>query len=387
MTRAATPPDGEPLLLRPLLLDQEGVLGRLSRARARGRLAHSYLFLGPRGCGKTRVALAFAQELLCTAPQPPCGLCPGCRKTARLTHPDLHLVLPMTREEALDPEAIGQALETYANDRYQLTGTAPNASIGIDRIRALKAEAAKALVEASWRVIILSGADRMTEQAAQSALKLVEEPPAGTLLILEAEETTDLLPTLVSRCQRIRVRPLSRARLAAVLAGELGVPELEARLLSALAAGSLGRALELRGEKVLELRDRCLQAFDLPPGAPPDPADVERRARRLERAWTTGTARRAAELLLLWYRDLLAVRHGLGGASAESTGGAANADLVDEARRWGELLSAEEIARRARIVEEMAAAAEQNVNPALALHAALARIAGGPREEDRFVRL
>jgi DNA polymerase-3 subunit delta' len=370
----------ERLRLRDRLIDQSETLARLSEARASGRLAQSYLLLGPRGCGKTRVALAFAQELLCVEPNPPCGLCAGCRKVAHLTHPDLHLVLPLPREEAEDPDAVGRILQVYAADPFDLTGTAKSASIGIDRIRALKEEAAKARIEGARRVVILSGADRMTEQAGQSALKLVEEPPPETILILEAEEATDLLPTLVSRCQRVRLKPLGRERLAELLQVRLEVPPAEANLLAALSGGSLGRALELRGDDVLGLRDLTAAAFDVGPGVALEAAEIERRVRRCERGWTAEKARRSAELLLLWLRDLAAARCGL------EDGHLLNADRGEALREQGAALPLPEISRRLRIAEEMALAVEQNVNPALALSAAISRIASGGQEEDRFPR-
>ena len=356
---------------------QEGVLARLSRARAADRLAQSYLFLGPRGGGKTRLALAFAQELLCEAAEPPCDVCRACTRARHLSHPDLHLVFPVSREEAQDPEALGRRLEAYAKDRYDLLGSAASASIGIDRIRALKEEVAKARVEGNRRVVILSGADRLTEQAAQAALKLVEEPPPGTVLILEAEERSDLLPTLVSRCQCARLRPLGRDVLAEILERERQVPPGEARLLASLAQGSLGRALELRDLGIARWRDSVIELFRFEPSGPVPPAEVERRVRRVERTWTAPAARQAVELLLLWHRDLLAAASGLGEADL------VNVDLKERAGAEGTALTVAEIGRRMRAVEELNAAVEQNVNPVLALHAALTRIAAGPAEEDR----
>lgn len=360
-------------------LGQEEVLLRLSRARAGDRLAHSYLFLGPRGCGKTRLALAFAQELLCPGGEPPCGACRACARVSHLTHPDLHLVFPLSREEAQDPEAAGRRLEAYARDRYHLLSAASGASIGIDRIRALKEEVAKARIEGERRVVIVSGADRMTEQAAQAALKLVEEPPPGTILILEAEERTDLLPTLVSRCQSVRLRSLPRDVVAGMLEREREVPPREARVLAALAQGSLGRAIELRESDVVRWRDAVLELFRFEGAAAVPAGEIERRVRRIERAWTAGSARQAVDVLLLWHRDLLAAHSGLSDAEL------VNADLSARARVEGAGLAAGEIRRRVRLIEELGAAVEQNVNPVLALHAALARMAGGPVEEDRPV--
>ncbi len=373
---------GEPenLRLRDRLLGLDRVLDHLSRARAQDRLAQSYLFLGPRGCGKTRLALAFAQELLCGAAASPCGACVPCRQVAHLTHPDLHVVVPATREETESPDRMAALLAAYAGDRYHQPLGGAGESIGIDRVRALKEEAAKAPVAGTRRVIVLAGADRMTEQAAQAALKLVEEPPPGTLLVLAAGEATDILPTLVSRCQRVRVPPLGRERLHQFLTGEFQIPREEAYMLAALSGGSLGRALELRGLDVRELRDRVRAAFDFPPDAAAAPAEVERRVRGLERVWTGDTARVGCELLLAWLRDCLAARTGLDAADL------ANPDLADEARRVGRALVPAEIGRRIRVVEEMAVALDRNCNPALALQAALWRTAGGPGSEESLFR-
>jgi DNA polymerase III subunit delta' len=360
------------------LIGQEEILGGLSRARVENRLAHAYLFFGPRGCGKTRTALAFAQELLCTSDSRPCGACSGCRRVLRLVHPDLHLIVPATRDEAEDPEGRADLLEAYAADRYHLLDYFDSASIGIDRIRSLKEEVAKSRVEADWRVVVLSGAGSMTEQAAQSALKLVEEPPPQTVLMLTAEDASECLPTLVSRCQRLRLRLLPKETLVRCLREELGLDETKARLFAALSGGSLGRALEMRSGDVLELRDRVLAAFDIPAKGLSMP-EVERRVQGLERARATQQVRRAGELLLLWYEDLL-------GASAGFPPEAlANADRAGDARREAGALDPTEIARRVRVVEEMIQAADQNVNPALALHAAITRTAARPGQEGYLI--
>ena len=374
--------NGEPatLRLRDRLLGLDRVLDHLSRARAQNRLAQSYLFLGPRGCGKTRLALAFAQELLCGAAASPCGSCAPCRQVAHLTHPDLHVVVPATRDETESPDRMAALLGVYASDRYHQPFGGAGESIGIDRVRALKEEAAKAPVIGTRRVIVLAGADRMTEQAAQSALKLVEEPPPETLLVLIAGEATDILPTLVSRCQRVRVPPLGRERLHRVLVDEFQIPGEDAYLLAALSGGSLGRALELRGLDVRGLRDRVWAAFNFPPDSVASPVEVERRVRGLERVWIGDTARVGCELLLAWLRDCAAARAGL-----EATA-LANPDLADEARRVGRALIPAEIGRRIRVVEEMAAALDRNCNPTLALQAALWRTAGGPGSEESMFR-
>jgi len=367
----ASPP---PVRLRDGLLAQDEVLEQFSRALREEHLAHAYLLLGPRGGGKLRTALALAQQLLCLRSDAPCGACTGCLTAAHVTHPDLHVLFPGTREEAEDPEAQAALLEAYAADRYHLLEYSASASIGIDRIRTLKEEVAMSRVVGERRVVILSDAPRLTEQAAQSALKLVEEPPAQTILLLTAEDSSQLLPTLVSRCQRLRLRGLPRETLVRLLESELGLEASLSRLLAALAAGSLGRALECGRGEVLSLRDAVLDAFTVPPEGLPA-REVERRIQALERSRVTEQAQRAGELLLLWYGDLVAAHAGL---PAESLG---HADRARQAAQEGPRLGAEEIARRLRAVEEMMQACRQNVNPALALHVALTRVAARPGDE------
>jgi DNA polymerase III subunit delta' len=371
-------PEGT-LRLRDGLVGQDSVFERFEHALREGRLGHAYLLLGPWGCGRTRTALALAQLLLCTGAAPPCGLCSGCRKSARLIHPDLYLVLPTTREDADDSERMGKLLEAYSAERYHLLGTLGNASIGIDRLRLLKENVSKALVEGNRRVVVFSSAERMTEQAAQSALKLAEEPPPQTVLILTAEEPAQLLPTLVSRCQRVYLRLLSRDLLARILTQDLGVSDQAALVLASLSGGSLGRALELRECDALELRDRVIGAFSIPA---PDarsgiaPSEIERRVQGLERTWSVETAGRAGHLLLVWLRDILVLRCGLGQEVI------ANQDHLPKMKQMAEDLSVDEIRRRILLVEEMVQAVESNVNPVLALHAALTRTANGQSPDD-----
>jgi DNA polymerase III subunit delta' len=397
-----------PRRLRDELIGQDPILDRIEHALREDRLGHAYLLLGPKGSGRTRTALAIAQLLLCSEadsarPQVgstvaqevgrtagsaagsaisraiPCGICSGCRKAAALTHSDLHLIFPAAREEAEDPERMGKVLEAYAAGRLQRLGSSGNATIGIDRLRRLKEEVAKAVVEGTRRVVILSSADCMTEQAAQSTLKLVEEPPENTTLLLTAEEQAQLLPTLISRCQKMHVRLLPREAMMRLLIGDLETDEAEAAVLASLSGGSLGRALELKETDALALRDRIIRTFDLPSpgeGVRIAPDEIERRVQKIERIWTPETAERAGNLLLVWLRDLLAARCGLEKDSI------ANVDHAEEALRAGRLLSVEEIRRRIRLVEEMVQAVDQYVNPALALHATLSRIAAGQSPED-----
>lgn len=371
--RKAAPPGETPppsaLPAGPILdaiHDQDAALARLRRALAEDRVAHAYLFHGPRGIGKTRTALGLAQALNCTGAGPPCGACPACRKVARLTHPDVRLVLPATKDEEDDPEELARRLEEYAANRYHLLEFARNASIGIDRARELKAEAAMALVEGRRRVYIIVDAVRMTDDAAQSALKLIEEPPAGTHIILTAEEPASLLPTIVSRCQTVRFRPLRGETIERILGEAVGVRPEPARLIASLADGSLGRALALGGESsIIETRDRALELLDIGP----DPSGIQEKVRQWSRDLDQIRARRTVEILLMWCHDLLGMKFALPETAI------ANRDRMDLLRRRAGEAEVRQIRQWIEALEEMVDSMARNVHPAASLHEALTRIA------------
>ncbi|MCA9726865.1 MAG: hypothetical protein KC729_04220 [Candidatus Eisenbacteria bacterium] len=348
--------------LRARVLGQGEIFRKLDHALATERLAHAYLFLGPRGTGKTRTAIAFAQRLLSPDPDTP-----AFRRVARLAHPDLHLVFPMSKDDAADGTRVGQILSEYASNPYGMLATSETATVGIDQIRALKERIAMACVEAPRRVVIWSDAGRLSEPAAQSALKMVEEPPPDTVHILCAEESAQMLPTLVSRCQRVRIRRLTPAQIAGTLESE-GVPAAEARILASLAGGSLWRAAQMRTEDVLGLREQTLRLFSVD-GA--SAAAVAQRVESVGRSWNPTLAHRAVDLLLMWHHDLLWVQGHL------PQDALVHVDRLPQLQAAAAKIPLDEIRRRIRILEELAESVDQRVNPILALQVALSHIASG----------
>ncbi|REK67385.1 MAG: DNA polymerase III subunit delta' [Brevibacillus sp.] len=167
-----------------------------------GRLAHAYLFAGPKGAGKKRMALHVAKSLFCPEREADaCGACLTCRRIEAGNHPDVLLIEP------------------------------DGASIKIDQIRALQKEMAMRAVESTHKVYIVEHMDRMTVQAANSLLKFLEEPPAGVVALLLTEHSHAMLPTILSRCQIVSFTPLSADVIAEQLQTE-GVPAGIARAAS-----------------------------------------------------------------------------------------------------------------------------------------------------------
>jgi DNA polymerase-3 subunit delta' len=203
---------------------------RIAAARTRGSLPATLLLQGPRGVGKQRLALWIAELLMCEAHgAAPCGACQGCRFTADVRHPDVHWFFPRPRLKDSDP-ALEDVRADYADaiaERSADSGLyeAPSGSDGIyvAVVRAIVQLAAKTPALGKRKVFIIGDAERMvpqegSEQAANAFLKLLEEPPADTNIILTTSEPGALLPTVRSRVVSLRVAALSPNDVRAFLA-------------------------------------------------------------------------------------------------------------------------------------------------------------------------
>jgi DNA polymerase-3 subunit delta' len=204
------------------LYGHEQLRERLAESLRAGTLPSSLLFQGPRGVGKQRLALWLAQRLFCaeldggTGLQAGCGNCTSCRYVAALTHPDLHWIFPRPRLRDSDPD-LEQVRDDYAEataERAAAHGlyAAPSGSEGIyvATVRSLVQRAAMAPAMGKRKVFIIGDAERMVPQegadmAANAFLKLLEEPPSDTTIILTSSEPGALLPTIRSRVVTVRV--------------------------------------------------------------------------------------------------------------------------------------------------------------------------------------
>ncbi len=202
----------------------------LRHAVKRNRVAHAYLFHGPEGVGKRLTAIAFAKGLLCPSGNG-CGHCPACHKVEHGNHPDLH---------SLDSDG---------------------AAIKIEAIRDLQKKLSLRPVEGDRRICLIDGAEQLTPAAANALLKTLEEPSAGTLIILISHQPEKLLTTIRSRCQNLPFSHLAKPLLATSLAQKLNLDETQAGVLAALSEGSFKKALGANRELFLEKRRSLIQSL------------------------------------------------------------------------------------------------------------------------------
>lgn len=215
------------------------------RAMIDGRVPHALLIGGPSGIGKTTLALDLVAGLLCDEPVRslrPCRACRGCRLVERGRHPDVH---------RLAPSGAGDQIKIGARDRAE-DGT----------VRRLAADLVLLPVEGGARVAIIERADRLTDDAQTALLKTLEEPPAGVTIILCADDEDRLLPTVRSRCARLRLGPVATRAVEAILADSGAAdPPLAARL-ARIAGGRPGAARTLaRAPAALAARDEMARTL------------------------------------------------------------------------------------------------------------------------------
>lgn len=317
------------------VIGHEWATALLAQSIRSGRPSHAYLITGPSQVGKATLARAFAQALVCeTGHGEPCGECRTCQRVAQGRYPDVQLI------------------------------TAEKNAIQIDQVRALQTDAAVAPLEGRRKVFIIQEIERATLPAANALLKSLEEPPPQVVLLLTATRRDQVLPTILSRCQLIGLRPLPLEQVQTALRERWQVDEEHAALLARLSAGRLGWAVTAHTDPEL-WQARAKYLDDLLA------LTAEGHLGRLAYAETLSRAGAdldtALGLWATWWRDVLLIQHALGDEVL-------NLDRKAQLLQQAALFRAEQAENALQDLAQTARRIKANVNARLALDVLLLRL-------------
>ena len=321
-------------------IGHERAVTSLKRALELGRMSHAYLVAGPARVGKMTMALDLAAALNCAGSDRPCGQCGQCGRIAGGLHTDVR-VLGLEGDE-----------EDQGRSRL---------SIGIDQVREVRKEASLKPFEGRSRVFIFDGAEHLTEEAANSLLKLLEEPPDQVLLVLLTSDQVAVPSTIVSRCRLLELRPLPLPTVANALRDGHGADPDTATEITRLSGGRLGWALEaVARPEVLEERAERMDAVVNIVGAGLESRFAYATALSSSFFRSRESVREEFRLWLDWWRDLLLVKEG-------GLDYVTNRSKTDLLTQMAASMASTEITAAIASVQETWDHLERNVNPRLAL--------------------
>jgi DNA polymerase-3 subunit delta' len=318
------------------------LLDLIASAATRGSLPPSLIFAGPEGVGKRKAAIALAQLVNCLSPvgmvgardlgsrapgNDSCGTCASCLRIARLVHADVLVVEPGD------------------------TGT-----IKVDQVRDVIERTAYRPFEGRRRVVIVDEADAMMGEAQNALLKTLEEPPAASMFVLVTSRPDVLLPTVRSRCQRLRFGRLTVEEIASVLVSEHDYAPADARAAASAADGSVGLALEGGSDTFAEARETATDFLQGVAGGS-DPRRRLSSARTLAGVGDRDELRRRLRALSSMLRDLGAL-----GAQADERY-LANADLLSNLRPLVRSFDPDRVAQGFAAIDRALDAIDRNASP------------------------
>lgn len=239
------------------IIGQQAIKERLIRSVKEGRISHAQLFLGPQGSGSLALAFAYAQYISCKNKQEndSCGVCPSCVKFNKLVHPDLHFVYPvaLSKNVKTSTDLAAEWREAFLDNPYitlfnwfeLLEAENKQAVIGVEESAEILRKLSLTTYEAEYKIMIIWQAEKMNQQAANKLLKILEEPPDKTLFLLVCENEDQLLRTIVSRTQLIKILKISDTDLIQALVERNGILPEDAEKTAHLADGNYAEALLL----------------------------------------------------------------------------------------------------------------------------------------------
>ena len=242
------------------VIGQDSLKKHLTGTARKGVVPHAQLFCGEEGTGSFQLALAYARYLNCTdrSETDSCGMCPSCLKYNEFAHPDLHFVFPMVQNKSAKKEVCDDYLPEWRE--FLKNKITQHMYFNLDTwITFMGAEGKQAIIysaesekiirkmnlriyEADYRILFVWAPDRMNDACSNKLLKIIEEPPPNTAILMITDSPDMVLGTIFSRSQPIHVRPIQSDKIINVLTDTWGVQEEDARQIAHLSGGNYFRA-------------------------------------------------------------------------------------------------------------------------------------------------
>lgn len=242
------------------IIGQEEIKKRLIKTVKDNRISHAQLFLGPEGNEKLALAIAYAQYINCTNKQDndSCGECPSCKKYNKLIHPDLHFIYPVANTKEIKKATSIDFLPKWRNflikNKYHITLNEWLKEIGIEKKQGIiKTEDCNNIIktlsyksfEAEYKVMIIWMAEKLYHSAAPKILKILEEPPEKTLFILISEDQEQIISTIISRTQLIKIPKIKDKDIYKAIKDNFDLREKDISRIINLSGGNYKEALRL----------------------------------------------------------------------------------------------------------------------------------------------
>lgn len=238
---------------------QKEIIEKLIRSVKEERVSHAQLFAGPEGCGSMALALAYARYISCEnrTEKDSCGVCKSCVKYEKMIHPDLHFVFPVIKgKKATDPVSDNYLEEwrefVKKSPFFTLNNWLDSIEVGNAQGQIFASEAAEIIkklslktFESDFKIMIIWLPEKMNPSASNKLLKMIEEPPEKTLFLLVSEEPDKVIPTILSRCQLVKIPSFSNTDIEKYLTERYGLTSEKAADFARVSVGNITRAIEL----------------------------------------------------------------------------------------------------------------------------------------------
>jgi len=311
------------------IIGQDKAITILKEHIKHARLASAYLFSGPQGVGKKMAAKTLSKVLNCQNESlDPCDGCPSCLKIDKNQHPDVFVI---------------DAATPIDSDR---SDSGDSNAIKINHIRQLQRSIALRPYEGKSKVFIIDDAHNLTAEASNALLKILEEPPRNSLIILISAKPNLLFKTIISRCRVLKFHPMGRAELERILRNNYSLNSDLAHFLAYFCEGKIGQAIKLKDTDILLDKNKVIDNFVILRNFRPEGLLVKNR----------DTLRDYLNILATWFRDIYLVKTGVMHSEL------INADRRPELLKLMQRFSFSELDEIFRVISSSVLRLEENVN-------------------------